>query len=190
MNREAAVDFQIPAPLRRKLRLPQLGQVGFVVRDVDRTAAFYEEVLGLGPWVILEGDTVRCTNRGEAVTIRGRVGMAQIGPVQFELIQILEGESIHREALEEKGEGLHHLGFFVRDLEARLRACEQANIPVLQRGTLKQAGLTIEYAYLDTVATGGVIFEYIEPRLAGIPVKMRPWLMRGVSRLGSLRQRT
>ena len=189
MDRPGPHTFQVAAELRRRLKLPRLGQVGFVVRDVDRTAAYYEEVLGLGPWVILEGDTVRCANRGKAVTIRGRVGMAQIGPVQFELIQILEGESIHRESLEQKGEGLHHLGFFVRDLENRLRACERAGIEVLQRGTLKQVGLTIEYAYLDTVATGGVIFEYIEPRLAGMPVRMRPWLMRGVSRLGSLRGR-
>ena len=183
--RESPFDFQVPGHLRKRLCLPVLGQVGFVVHDVRKTAAYYQEMFSLGPWVVMEGETVSCTNRGRPVTVRGCVGMAQVGSVQFELIQILEGESVHSEFLEERGEGLHHLGFFVRDLETRLEICRRAGIEVLQRGTLKQAVLTIDYAYLDTVATGGVVFEYIQPRVAGMTVKMRPWLMKGISRLGT-----
>jgi catechol 2,3-dioxygenase-like lactoylglutathione lyase family enzyme len=175
----------VPSHIRRKLELPAIGQIGFVVRDSARTAEFYQRVFGLGPWTFFEGETLQCTNRDKAVTIRGKIGMAQIGPVQFELVQILAGESIHLEHLNEKGEGLHHLGFFVRNLEPRLKACEEAGIAVLQRGSLKQSGLTIEYAYLDTVAIGGVVFEYIEPRLGKFPVKMNPWIMKWTGRLGA-----
>ena len=172
--------------IRKKLKLPVISQLGFVVRDTDETARYYEQVFGLGPWAIMDGETADCTNRGEPVTIRGKIGIAQVGAVQFELIQILEGESIHSEFLQERGEGLHHIGFYVRDLETRLEACRDAGIDVLQKGTIKQGPVTINYAYLDTVSIGGVVFEYIEYRLGPVPVVLTPLMMKGLSRLGAM----
>ncbi len=181
-------DLQVPQvseTLRKKLRLPATSQLGFVVRDTDETARYYERVFGLGPWSIMDGETSSCTNRGKPVTVRGKIGVTQVGPVQFELIQILEGESIHAEFLEERGEGLHHVGFHVRDLDARLEACREAGIEVLQRGTIKQGPITIDYAYLDTVSIGGVVFEYIQYSVGPVPVVFPPLLMKGLSLLGA-----
>jgi len=176
---------QVSETVRKKLRLPATSQLGFVVRDTDETARYYEKVFGLGPWSIMDGETTDCTNRGEPTTIRGKIGVAQVGAVQFELIQILEGESIHSEFLQERGEGLHHVGFHVRDLEARLEACKEAGIEVLQKGTIKQGPITINYAYLDTVSIGGVVFEYIQYSLGPVPVVLPPLLMKGLSLLGA-----
>jgi catechol 2,3-dioxygenase-like lactoylglutathione lyase family enzyme len=178
--------LQVPETLRRRLRLPVIGQLGFVVRDTDETARYYERVFGLGPWTVMDGETEDCTNRGKPTTIRGKIGVAQVGPVQFELIQILEGESIHSEFLREKGEGLHHIGFYVRDIEARLQACRDAGIEVLQKGTIRQGPVTINYAYLDSVSIGGVVFEYIQYRIGPVAVVLPPLLMKGLSRLGAL----
>ena len=185
-NQNNLHSFQVSEPIRKKLRLPVISQLGFVVRDTDETARYYEQVFGLGPWSIMDGETTDCTNRGEPVTIRGKIGMAQVGAVQFELIQIQEGESIHSEFLQERGEGLHHIGFYVRDLDARLEACRDAGIEVLQKGTLKQGPITINYAYLDTVSIGGVVFEYIQYRLGPVPVVFPPFVMKGLSRLGAM----
>jgi catechol 2,3-dioxygenase-like lactoylglutathione lyase family enzyme len=185
-NQENLHSFQVSETIRKKLRLPVISQLGFVVRDTDETARYYEEVFGLGPWSIMEGETMDCTNRGEPVTIRGKIGMAQVGAVQFELIQIMEGDSIHSEFLQERGEGLHHIGFYVRDLDARLVACKDAGIEILQKGTLKQGPITINYAYLDTVSIGGVVFEYIQYRLGPVPVVFPPFVMKGLSRLGAM----
>ena len=55
----------------------------------------------------------------------GQLALANSGPIQFELIQILEGRSLYGDTLGE-GEGLHHLGFFVRDMDARLQAARAA----------------------------------------------------------------
>jgi len=177
--------LQVSETVRRKLRLPVVSQIGFVVRDTDATTRYYEQVFGLGPWSIMEGESADCTNRGKPTTIRGRIGVTQVGAVQFEVIQILEGESIHSEFLQERGEGLHHVGFYVRDLEARLEACKEAGIEVLQRGTIKQGPITIDYAYLDTVSIGGVVFEYIQYSLGPVPVVLPPLVMKGLSRLGA-----
>ncbi len=161
-----------------KLKLPRLGQVGIVVRDVGKAMDYYRDTFGLGPWAVFDGEPETCVDRGREISFKGRMAMAQAGPVQVELIQILEGEGIHTEFLREHGEGIHHLGFFVNNLAQRLEAAGEAGIEVLQRGPLKQIGLTIEYAYLDTAGTGGVIIEYIQSRFLGLPFPMRTPLLR------------
>lgn len=166
------------APDAKGLKLPGLGQVGIVVRDIDRAIDYYRDTFGLRRWAVFEGEPEKCVERGEEIFYSGRMAMAQAGPVQVELIQILEGESIHTEFLRDHGEGVHHLGFFVSNLDRRLEAAREAGITVLQRGTLKQMGLTIDYAYLDTVGIGGVIIEYVQSRFLGFRFPMRSPLLR------------
>lgn len=168
---------------RDGLGLPGLGQVGIVVKDLDRTMKYYQEVFGIGPWVVSEGGVDWCEMRGREVDIDRNVALAQAGTVQIELIQMLEGESIHREFLGERGEGVHHLGFFVKDIDDRLEAASRAGIEILQQGTIKQKGLTVRYAYMDTTDTGGTIIEFIEARFFGIPFPMRSPLLRWGNRL-------
>ncbi len=156
---------------KKGLSMPRVGQIGIVVRDMDRSIDYFHEVLGLGPWAVFQGEPVWCLEDGEEVTYKGKIALAQAGSVQLELIQILEGRSLYSDLLGE-GEGLHHIGFFVRDFDERLRAAKAAGIPVLQHALLKKLGLTIEYAYLDTTETGGVITEYIKSSFMGMPVPM------------------
>jgi methylmalonyl-CoA/ethylmalonyl-CoA epimerase len=154
------------------LRMPRVGQVGIIVRDMDKAIDYFETTLGLGPWAVFEGEPVWCKENGREVTYKGKMALAQAGPVQLELIQILEGRSVYSDVLGE-GEGVHHLGFFVRNIDERLLAVRQAGIPVLQHALLKRLGVKIEYAYLDTTETGGVITEYIQASFMGLPVPMR-----------------
>ena len=152
----------------RGLNMPRVGQIGIVVKDIEATIRYYEDIMGIGPWAVFEGEPEWCLEDGKKVTYKGRMALANSGPIQFELIQILEGRSLYGDVLGE-GEGLHHLGFFVRDMKERLRAAEEAGVAVLQHGLLKRMGLTIEYAYLDTTANGGVITEYIKTSFLGLP---------------------
>ncbi len=39
---------QVSEAVRKRLRLPATSQLGFVVRDTDETARYYEQVFGLG----------------------------------------------------------------------------------------------------------------------------------------------
>lgn len=174
--------------MRRKrapLAMPELGQVGIVVKDMDRTIDFYQEVFGIGPWSKFEGQSDRCVDRGEEVTLEAKMGLASSGKMELELIQIFSGKTIHLDFLGDREEGIHHLGFFVKDFEKRLEACRREGIDVLQQGKLKQLGLTIDYAYLDTVDNGGAIFEIIQWKFLGIKVMPNTRFMRLVTRLGS-----
>lgn len=160
-----------------KLKMPKLGQVGIVVRDIDETISYYKEAFGIGPWAVFTGEPVECVERGKRITFKGKMAMAQTGRVELELIQILEGRSFHSDFLEERGEGIHHIGFFVNNFEERMAAVRDAGIEVLHQGLLKQMGLTIKYAYLETTTIGGVIIELIEQRFLGLPLFAKSLLL-------------
>jgi methylmalonyl-CoA/ethylmalonyl-CoA epimerase len=142
----------------QQLRLPGVGQIGVVVKDVDRAIAFYESAFGLGPFDVREIGAPNVWDRGVEKQIKARLAFATLGQVEFELIQILEGDSFHLEFLREHGEGIHHLGFFVRDFQAKLEQAKAMGFKVLQTDPFGQA-----YAYLDTRQPGGIIFELITP---------------------------
>jgi len=164
--------------LRRILKLPRVGQIGLVVHDVDRAMEYYRDTFGLGPWLVSTPERSTCIVRGKQVEARLKIALAYSGHVQWELIQVLAGETIHTEALRERGEGLHHLGFIVNDLAERLRAYQTAGLEILQQGVIEEMGFRIDYAYLDTVAIGGVIFELIQNRAGRVNVGMSPLLLR------------
>jgi methylmalonyl-CoA/ethylmalonyl-CoA epimerase len=144
--------------VRKQLQLPGVGQIGVVVEDIDRAIAFYESAFGLGPWDIREVGAPNVWDRGQEKPIKARLAFATVGQVEIELIQILEGDSMHLEFLREHGEGLHHLGFFVKDFQAKLEQAQAMGLKVLQIDPFRQA-----YAYLDTRQPGGIIFELIAP---------------------------
>jgi len=165
------------------LHMPRLAQIGIYVKDMDRSIEQYEKVFGIGPWLVLEGESDYCMDRGKETTVKGRIGMGYTGKVQMELIEILEGPNLYLDTLGGLDEGLHHLGFAVDNLEERLQACREAGIEVLQRGTLKQLGMTIDYAYLDTQDTVGVILEFIQTRFLGFKARQWPFLLKLVARI-------
>lgn len=143
--------------LKQQLELPAVGQIGVVVKDLDRVASFLETSFGLGPFRVVEVEAPNVWDRGQEKHIKARLGFAIMGQVELELIQIVEGDSVHLEFLRQHGEGIHHLGFRVADFEARLAQAKAMGFEVLQTGPLGRF-----YAYLDTRREGGLIFELIE----------------------------
>ncbi len=85
-------------------------QLGFVVEDLFQAMKGHADALGIGPWQIYTIQPPELTH----MTIRGRpesyglkVGITQVGNVQWELIQPREGPSIYREFLKRKPGGGH-----------------------------------------------------------------------------------
>lgn len=133
-------------------------QVGVVVKDLNRTIEYLTSI-GLGPFKVRTVYHPSATVRGGKVSYQVRLGLAQQGPVQLELIEYQKGTTIHEEFLKEKGEGLHHILFDVKDLEATLEACSQRGIEVLQQDRFIGGG---GLAYLDTDKVGGIIMEVVQ----------------------------
>lgn len=139
------------------VQLSPLAHVGVIVRDLEKSVALYESTFGIGPFrrVELKREGIF---RGQPTTFSCKIALAELGPVNLELIEPLEGPSTWAEHLATKGEGLHHLGFAVANLEqARARLAEQG-IPLLQSAMTERGG----FAYFDPDATTGIVFEMFQ----------------------------
>lgn len=144
--------------LKGKLCLPDMSQVGIVVHDIDRAIEYYKDTLGLGPFVKLDIKFADVQYYGKPVDSFWKLAFCSLGPVEFELIEPVTGPSLYHDFLKEKGEGLHHIGFDVKDFDAKLELCGKLGIKVLQMGRTPVGG----FAYLDTGKVGGTIFELIQ----------------------------
>ncbi len=132
-----------------------------VVRDLQKTIERYWEEFGIGPWKIYQFDETllqKMTIKGKPAKYKMKLALCQMDNISLELIQPVSGETIYQEFLEEKGEGLHHVGFFVDDLDQGVKKFEMSGIRTIQAGRFQQGG----FAYLDTQEKFGAIFELIE----------------------------
>ena len=138
-----------------KLMLPPVSQVGIVVKDVAKSVKFYSSVLGIGPWTIRDYKVEGATLRGKTTNFEVRVGFAQSGQVQIELVQPLAGETPHAEFLRQEGEGLHHLCFYVENLEDKLAQLSRQGI----KPFFYYSGTEANFHYFDNIKMGGVMIE-------------------------------
>ena len=148
-----------PNPAAEIMPPSSLCQIGIVVRSIDETIKYYQEVFGFGPFEIRDVDYPTATYYGETAGYRGKRAFFHLGPIQMELIELKDGKTIHESFLREKGEGLHHIGFLVKNLEEAKRKAESAGLEVTQ-GFTRPDGTG--FAYVDSDRVGGVIFELIQ----------------------------
>jgi methylmalonyl-CoA/ethylmalonyl-CoA epimerase len=133
-------------------------QVGVVVKDLDQAIAQLTS-LGLGPFKVRTVIHPSATVRGKKVSYQVRLALAQQGPVQLELIEYQKGTTIQKEFLDQRGEGIHHILFNVRNLDKALEISQQKGIEVLQQDRFVGGG---GLAYLGTDQPGGIIFEVVQ----------------------------
>ncbi len=140
-----------------KVVLPPVYQIGIVVRDIEKAAEYYTSTFGIGPFSIIDVDMEGVLLRGKPISTKIKAAFAQSGPIQIEFIQPVAGENIYTEFLADKGEGLHHLGFQIDDMDSTLATLAQEGIePVFY----KNLGF-MAFAYLNTDTIGGVMFELV-----------------------------
>jgi methylmalonyl-CoA/ethylmalonyl-CoA epimerase len=139
-------------------------QVAVVVRDIDEAMRRYTEEFGIGPWSVytFSPDWIEMTFRGEERGYVMKLALAQVGEVMYELIEPVQGPNTYEEFLNARGEGLHHLGYFVDDIDAAIKEMESRGYKLLQSGRGFGTRNDGAYAYFETEAALGCIVEAIE----------------------------
>ena len=158
--------------------MTSVDQVAVVVRDLDEAMRRYSETLGIGPWRVytFTADWIRdMTFRGRKQSYSMRLALADVGDMSYELIEPLDGPSTYREFLDARGEGLHHLGYFVEDLDAAIADMDARGFAVLQGGRGNGVDGDGGYAYFETDDALGCILEAIErPKALPAPERTYP----------------
>jgi len=139
---------------------PYFFQVAYVVRDLEAAEAWFERTLGVPSAFRMENVTfgADCSYRGCPYDAAVHISLGYLGQTQIELIQPVRGDSPYTEFLEQKGPGLHHLGFDVPDFAASLDALRKSGLELVAQG---QLGPGSEFAYFDCEAHGTSLIEIL-----------------------------
>ena len=93
----------------------QVFQIAFVVHDLDAALGRYTRVLGGAPWRIFTFSAAihrEAVYRGGPTDFSVQLALNGTSP-QYELIEPERGLGVHRDWLDEHGEGFHHVGVIV-----------------------------------------------------------------------------
>ena len=133
----------------------KLHHVCIVVHDIDKAQAAYE-AMGIAPWTayppLAEYEELDVPSRPGFLNLRYRI--CNLPNVQFQLCQPGDEPSPQRRHLDEKGEGVFHIGFEVADADASEAQATSQGLSVLMRGRRpNRTGFT----YYDTADSAGVV---------------------------------
>jgi len=137
-------------------------QVGILVRDIEKTRLEWAKFLGVEPPpVSVTGALEEAGTRymGEPSEARAKLAFFSVGEnVTVELIEPDENPSTWRKDLDEKGEGFHHIAFFVKGMKEKIEVCGKSGFALLQTGEYPGG----RYAYLDAGGSLKTVLELLE----------------------------
>ncbi|MBE5808320.1 MAG: VOC family protein [Clostridiales bacterium] len=142
-----------------------LAQVGFIVRDIEKSKRVFAEFLGVPVPPTCDGGRYEVTGTvvdGQpAPKANCLMAFFDVGPyLQIELIEPNGEKSAWQDFLDEHGEGMHHLAFQVKDTDDKAAKLETAGMKCLQRGKYGDGGG--EYAYFDATKDLKCFLETLE----------------------------
>jgi hypothetical protein len=179
----------IDLSILRRLNLPRLGQLGFIVQSIPGSLPVFTALYNLDTWFEPSYSQQEFSVGGTKIQLDFQIAFAYSGKVQVELVQAPGGDNLYRQYLELAGEGLHHLGFYLTDLGRSMAVVRQLGLPVLLEGRLKTAGGSeARFAYLDTRDLCGTIVELIEIKTFGASLPQTEFWMKIGALTGDVRR--
>jgi methylmalonyl-CoA epimerase len=132
-------------------RIQGLAHVGIAVRSRDAAVAHWEK-LGF-----------RLTGTEDLESMRVRIAFVESGGSTIELLEPTDADSPIGRFLAKRGEGLHHVAFFVADLEKALERAESQGLELIDR-TPRGGSHGMKIAFVHPRSTGGILIELCERR--------------------------
>ncbi|MEJ2009313.1 MAG: VOC family protein [Acidobacteriota bacterium] len=138
----------------------KINHFGFVVPNVRKVSAFWQRI-GFGGLQIVHNVSLDRVYRGKPGRFEMDLGWDRAGDLPLEWIQPTVGPSDYVEYRKEHGEGFHHLGFSVKNMDAAIAHFKAKGVNASMSGAWDVNGSKGRFAYLDTDPHGGVTVELI-----------------------------
>ena len=152
--------------------------MGIVVNDAEKAACEYWDLLGIGPWTLIDFKPPYVTEgvlHGIAMNTTDfhvRAALADHEGLQLELLEPVYGPSTHREFLKTHGQGIHHLSFgAVPDHDHMVAALERHGCEIESTGLL---GGAVTFTYMATQQALGTVFEVVKTH-PGVEMTIKPY---------------
>ncbi|WPX08647.1 VOC family protein [Anaerocellum danielii] len=137
-------------------------QIGIIVRDIEKTVKDFAEFFGVEVPKIIETEEYDKTHteyRKKPTNARAKLAFFRnFKNIEIELIEPDENPSTWREFLETHGEGIHHIGVFVKNMDEKIENLKKEGIEVVQKGDYTGG----RYAYMDSYNKLKFILELLE----------------------------
>jgi hypothetical protein len=133
-------------------------QVGIIVKDIQKAMDGMAKI-GIGPFASLYAEpTVKWEEKGKPIEVKLKMKFASMGPLEIELIEPIS-ECMQKEFLDNQGEGIQHISYFVKDIDKEVKRLTGAGFKLVQRGWRPTSG---GYAFFDTRESIGFMLEIIQ----------------------------
>ena len=125
----------------------EIDHIGIAVRNVEDMVKVYCAVLGLRP-----EDIERETAKEHKV----KTALIPVGQSRIELLESIDPEGVIAKFIDQRGEGIHHVGIGVKDIKAVIGTLKEKGIPLIDMEPRVGAGGT-KVAFLHPKATKALL---------------------------------
>lgn len=135
--------------------LTRIDHIGIACRDLEEKIAFYETTFGL---------VVASREVNEQQGVKEAMLHVADGPAGASYVQLLEPLSPDTPVgrfLEKRGEGVHHVGYGVDDVEAALESIGGTGVRALDKRP-RHGSMGASIAFLHPKDIGGVLTELVQ----------------------------
>jgi methylmalonyl-CoA/ethylmalonyl-CoA epimerase len=135
----------------------QLHHVCIVVHDLEKAVTYYEK-LGVGPWYDYpkKGSYLEFEVPNRAASDAMRYRCCDLANFQMQMCEPGTLDSPQKRFLDQRGEGVYHLGFEVEDRDAAEAEGRARGLAVVARGKKTDGS---GFCYFDTRDGAGVVLE-------------------------------
>jgi methylmalonyl-CoA/ethylmalonyl-CoA epimerase len=135
--------------------LTRIDHVGIACRDLDAAADFYQATFGL---TVVSRETIEDQGVREAML---KVAGGPAGASYVQLLEPLAADTPVGRFLQRQGEGIHHIGYGVQDIEAALASIGASGVRLIDARP-RHGSLGASIAFLHPAAVGGVLTELVQ----------------------------
>jgi methylmalonyl-CoA/ethylmalonyl-CoA epimerase len=132
------------------MEITHIEHIGIAVKSIEEQLSYYEGVLGL-----------KCYNIETVEDQKVKTAFFKVGQTKIELLEPTSEESTIAKFIEKRGEGIHHIAYATKDVNAALKEAEAKGVRLIDQQARGGAeGLQI--AFLHPKTTGSVLTELCE----------------------------
>ena len=133
-------------------RVLGLAHVGIAVRSLETAIPLWVRALGFHHTDTVAFDSIKVT-----------IAFLRCGSSELELLEPMDANSPVGRFLKKRGEGIHHLSFYVTDIEQALEQAAAAGLELIDR-TPREGSYNTKIAFLSPRSLHGVLVELCEWR--------------------------
>ena len=136
----------------------KIDQLGYVYKDIETQAKLMENLFNMPKFSMLPPNRQVVSYRGEKSEIETKIAMTRFFGLQIELIELIEGDCVFKEFLEDGNQGLQHVSLFFDDFDDMtpcLDYFEEREYEIVHAGNIGNR----HFYYFDTTDVLGFMFE-------------------------------